>query len=95
MFKRHCVVKYSIYFQERSNVESIPETQGPLTPGKKTKTDLNFKEKDLKLKYWVIFKLQLEAFLNYFMIRNLHNQKALQNQKVSKLSHLANITIRE
>ena len=36
--------KALIYFQERSNVISIPKTQGPWTPGKKTKNDLNFKE---------------------------------------------------
>ena len=34
---KNCVITYSIYFQERSDVKSISETQGPLTPGKKQK----------------------------------------------------------
>ena len=58
--------KALIYFQERSNVISIPERQGPLAPSKKTKNYLNFKENHLKLQYCVILKLQLETFLNYF-----------------------------
>ena len=36
---------------------------------KKQKNDLNFKENNLKLQYWVILKLQLETFLNYFKIK--------------------------
>ena len=69
--------RYYIFhvFQERSNVKSIPERQGPLTPGKKTKNDLNFKENDLKLQYYVILKLQLEALLKYFKIRNFASRK--------------------
>ena len=58
--------KALIYFQERSNVISIPERQGPLAPSKKNKKLLNFKENHLKLQYCVILKLQLETFLNYF-----------------------------
>ena len=82
-------------YQERSNVKSIPERQGSLTPGKKTKNDLNFKENDLKLQYYVILKLQLEALLKYFKIRNLRKQKVSQIQKVSKFWHFENINIRE
>ena len=70
LFTKHCVIIYSIYFQESSNVKSVPETQGPLTPGKKN-NDLNNKENDLKLQYCIILKLQLETFLNCFKIRNL------------------------
>ena len=43
-----------MYFQERSNVKLIPETQEPLTPGEKIKNYLDFKENDLKLQYWVL-----------------------------------------
>ena len=70
LFTKHCVIIYFIYFQESSNVKSVPETQGPLTPGKKN-NDLNNKENDLKLQYCIILKLQLETFLNCFTIRNL------------------------
>ena len=70
LFTKHCVIIYSIYFQESSNVKSVPETQGPLTPVKKN-NDLNNKENDLKLQYCIILKLQLETFLNCFKIRNL------------------------
>ena len=70
LFTKHCVIIYSIYFQESSNVKSVPETQGPLTPVKKN-NDLNNKENDLKLQYCIILKLQLETFLNCFKMRNL------------------------
>ena len=36
-FIKHCVIIHSIHFQERDNVKLIPETQGPLPPGKKLK----------------------------------------------------------
>ena len=68
----------------------IPETQGPSTLGKKTKNHLNFKEKSLKLQYYVILKLQVETFLNYFNIRNLRNHKVSQIQKVAKFYYFAN-----
>ena len=45
----------SIYFQERSNVKSTPETQVHLTTGKK-KNDLNFKEN--KLKTAILYNLE-------------------------------------
>ena len=73
VFKKHSGIIYSIYFQERSNIKSIFETPEPLTPCKKTKTDFNFRENNLKLQYCVILKLQLETFLNCFQIRNLRN----------------------
>ena len=44
--------KALIYFQDRSNVISIPETQGPWTPRKKTKNDLNFKENYKTAQSW-------------------------------------------
>ena len=53
-FIKYCVIIYSNYIQESFNVKSISETQGPLTPSKKTKDDLNFKENDLKLQCCVI-----------------------------------------
>ena len=40
--------KALIYFQERSNVISIPERQGPLAPSKKTKKLFEFQRKPLK-----------------------------------------------
>ena len=93
-FIKHCVFIYSIYFQERSNLISIPETQGLLTLGKKTKNDLNFKENDLKLQNYLILKVQLETFMNYFKVKNLLNQKVSQIQEVSKFWHFANIYFR-
>ena len=82
LFTKHCVIIYSIYFQESSNVKSVPETQGPLTPGKKN-NDLNNKENDLKLQYCIILKLQLETFLNFFKIRNFRNQNSSRNFCIS------------
>ena len=91
---KHCVIIYFIYFQERSNAKLIPETQGPLTPGKKTKNDLNFKENNLKLQYCVILKLELETFLNYFKNRNLRNQKVRKFKKSGQTNpFLANVPI--
>ena len=45
-FIKRCVFIYLIFFQERSNVKWIPKMQGPETPGKKTKNNLNFKERN-------------------------------------------------
>ena len=62
--------------------------QGSETPGKKTKNDWNFKQKNyLKLQYCVILKLQLETFLNYFKIRHFCSQNFSRNQKMAKLVH--------
>ena len=36
-FIKRCVIIYSIFFQERSNIKWIPKMQGPETPGKKQK----------------------------------------------------------
>ena len=44
-FIKHCVIIYLIYFQERSHAKWIPKKKGFETPGKKTKNNLNFKEK--------------------------------------------------
>ena len=39
-FVKYCVIIYSIYFQERSNIKSIPKTQGPLNPVQKQRKQL-------------------------------------------------------
>ena len=44
----HCIIKYFIYFEEKSNVKLIAETQELLTPGKKTKKFFGFQRKRLK-----------------------------------------------
>ena len=36
-FIKRCVIIYSIFSQERSNIKWIPKMQGPETPGKKQK----------------------------------------------------------
>ena len=46
-FIKHSVIKYLIYFQVRSDDKWIPKTQGFKTPGKKTKSGLNFKQKTI------------------------------------------------
>ena len=66
--------------------------QGPLTPGKKTKNDLNFKESDLKLQYCVIMKLQLETMLNYLRSETTATRQIL---KIAKFWHFVNINFRE
>ena len=71
-FIKRCGIIYSIYFQERSNVKSIPETQGPLTPGKNKKW-FEFQKK--RLKTTIVHNLETATwnFLNYFKIWNLRN----------------------
>ena len=65
LFYKALIIRYLIYFQERSNLKSISKTQGPLTSGKKDKKWFEFQRKRLKstifrnpeTKTWNILKL--------------------------------------